>query len=271
MYQSQGFRAVYESSQNGIKSLTAASGDQASADFGGFPEYESPFTLSDLAEVLLKRLWAILLVVAVVVGLAVGLSLWQAPTYEASALLMVGQDQAGGQDTNLAGSVEGLQQLTGNMIIAIDTRPVAEEAISRLGLEMSPEELLENLTIEQVETYQFIRLTYTDSDAERAEEIVNTVGAVSSERISNTGSAASNITATMMERAVVSDAPISPNPLRNGLLAAVLGLMLGVGLAFLMEYLDHGWHSPEEVERVAGVPTFGTIPEFSVAMRKKGR
>jgi protein tyrosine kinase modulator len=44
-----------------------------------------------------------------------------------------------------------------------------------------------------------------------------------------------------------------------------------VGLALLMEYLDHGWHSPEEVERVSGVPTFATIPEFSSAMRKKGR
>jgi capsular polysaccharide biosynthesis protein len=263
--------AVYESNQNGNKSLTVASGNRASAAFGGFPEDEGPFTMSDLAKVALKRLWVILLVVAVVVGVAVGVSLWQTKTYEASAKLMVGQEQSGGQDTNLAGSVEGLQQITQNMLILIDIRPVAEAAIQRLGLEMSPEELSDNLDIEQIETSQFIRLTYQDSDPERAEKIVNTVGEVSSERIANTGAAANNITATVVERATVPDAPISPDPLRNGLLAAVLGLMLGVGLALLMEYLDPSWHSPEEVERVSGVPTFATVPKFNLAMRKKGR
>ena len=262
---------MYEPRQNGNKLLTLANGNRVSADAGGYLEDEGAFTLSDLGRVLLKRLWVVLLVIALAVGVAVAASLYQTKTYEASAMLMVGQEQGDGQDTNLAGSVEGLQQLTQTMIIAIDIRPVAEEVIQRLGLEMSPDELLDNLDIEQVETSQFIRLSYTDTDAERAEQIVNTVGTVSTERISNTGAAANNITATVMERAVVPDAPISPNPLRNGLLAAVLGLMLGVGLALLIEYLDHSWHSPEEVERVSGVPTFATVPAFSLTSRKKGR
>jgi capsular polysaccharide biosynthesis protein len=47
--------------------------------------------------------------------------------------------------------------------------------------------------------------------------------------------------------------------------------MLGIGLALLMEHLDHSWRSPEEVEQISGVPTFATIPDFSLAMRKKGR
>jgi capsular polysaccharide biosynthesis protein len=59
--------------------------------------------------------------------------------------------------------------------------------------------------------------------------------------------------------------------LRNGLLAAVFGLMLGTGLALLMEYLDYSWRSPEEVEQISGVPTFATIPEFAVATRRMGR
>ena len=36
------------------------------------------------------------------------------------------------------------------MIIVIDTRPVADEAIRRLGLQMKPAELLDRLTVEQV-------------------------------------------------------------------------------------------------------------------------
>lgn len=262
---------MYESSHNGNKSAAAASGGQAPAAFARVSEDERPFTLSDLMRVALKRLWVILLVVSVVVGAAVGASLWQQPTYQASALVIVGQEQGAAQDSNLAGSVEGLQALTQTMIIAINTRPVAEEAIQRLGLDMSPDELLSNLAIEQVETSQFIQLTYTDSDPGRAEEVVNTVGQVSSERISNTSAAANDLKATVYERAITPASPVSPDPVRNGILAAVLGLMLGVGLALLMEYLDNSWRSPEEVEQFSGVPTFATIPEFSLVSKKKGR
>ena len=262
---------MYESNYNGSKFATTMSGNEPSAAFARASESERTFTVGDLARVLLKRLWVILLVVAVVVGFAVGVSFWQEPEYVASTKVLVGQEQGNNQDTNLGGSVTGLQALTQTMIIYIDTRPVAEEAIRRLGLNISPDDLLNNLTIEQIETSQFILLSYKDTDAERAEQIVNTVGQVSSERISASSASAHNRVATVSEKAIVPAAPVSPQPLRNGLLAAVFGLMLGTGLALLMEYLDYSWRSPEEVEQISGVPTFATIPEFSIATRRMGR
>jgi capsular polysaccharide biosynthesis protein len=75
---------------------------------------------------------------------------------------------------------------------------------------------------------------------------------------------ANAITATVWERAAVPDSPVSTNPLRNALLGLLLGGMLGLGLAFLLEYLDDSWRSPEEVEQVSGVPTFGAIRTFEV-------
>jgi capsular polysaccharide biosynthesis protein len=49
---------------------------------------------------------------------------------------------------------------------------------------------------------------------------------------------------------------------RNGLLTLAFGLLLGVVLALFLEYLDDSWRSPEEVEQISGVPTYGVIPEF---------
>ena len=103
----------------------------------------------------------------------------------------------------------------------------------------------------------------------KATKIVNTVGAVSSELISERSAAGSQLTANVYEEAMVPESPVSPDPLRNGILAAVFGVMLGIGLALLMEYLDHSWRSPEEVEQVSGVPTFATIPEFSLTKSKR--
>jgi capsular polysaccharide biosynthesis protein len=46
--------------------------------------------------------------------------------------------------------------------------------------------------------------------------------------------------------------------------------MLGVGLAFLLEYIYlKGLHSPEKLEQLSGVPNFGTIPDFNAAQAKK--
>jgi capsular polysaccharide biosynthesis protein len=46
--------------------------------------------------------------------------------------------------------------------------------------------------------------------------------------------------------------------------------MLGVGLAFLLEYISlRGLHSPEKLEQFSGVPTFGTIPNFKAAQTRK--
>jgi hypothetical protein len=115
------------------------------------------------------------------------------------------------------------------MIHAIDSRPVADEAIQRLGLDMTPAELLDNLTIEQVESTSFIVLTYQSSDPVQAAQIVNTVGEVSSELISERSAAGSQLTANVYEEAMVPESPVSPDPLRNGLLTLVIGLMLCAG------------------------------------------
>ena len=67
--------------------------------------------------------------------------------------------------------------------------------------------------------------------------------------------------AQMVGRALVPTAPIKPTPKRNAVLAAIVGLLLGVGLAFLVEYLDDTIKTKEELERIAGiVPVLGLIP-----------
>jgi hypothetical protein len=115
------------------------------------------------------------------------------------------------------------------LVYAIDSRPVAEKAIQRLGLQMGAGELLDNLTVEQVENTSFIVLTYESNDPYKAKRIVNTVGQVSSELISETSAANGQLTANVYEKAMVSENPVSPHPLRNGLLTLVIGLVLCVG------------------------------------------
>lgn len=232
-------------------------------------EYVLP--LRELLGVLGRRLWVILLVATLLAGAAVAFDLTRSPTYEATILILVGQQQDNDETPSQLGSdVQGLQQITQTVAELVATRPVAEAVIERLDLETSTDDFLENLNVQQVGTTQSIEVSYESESPEEARQIANSVGNVFSEQVSEVSASANSITATVWEEAAVPEAPASPNPVRDGLLALILGGMLGVGLAFLLEQFDDRWRSPEEVEGVSGVPTFGVIPEFEVPKGKKG-
>lgn len=55
--------------------------------------------------------------------------------------------------------------------------------------------------------------------------------------------------------------PYKPNLRLNAMLALVLGLLGGVGLAFLFEHLDDTFRRPEELEKLLGLPVLGVIPK----------
>jgi capsular exopolysaccharide synthesis family protein len=76
---------------------------------------------------------------------------------------------------------------------------------------------------------------------------------------------AGNLTRTggaqLVSAAVVPSAPIRPTPKRNAILALVVGLLLGVGVAFLRDYLDETIKSKEDLERATGgLTVLGLIP-----------
>jgi capsular exopolysaccharide synthesis family protein len=58
--------------------------------------------------------------------------------------------------------------------------------------------------------------------------------------------------------------PISPQPLRSGMLAGAVGLMLAAGIVFLVEYLDDSIKTPEDVERLLELPLIGYIAEMQL-------
>ncbi|MBE3145228.1 MAG: polysaccharide biosynthesis tyrosine autokinase [Planctomycetes bacterium] len=68
----------------------------------------------------------------------------------------------------------------------------------------------------------------------------------------------------VVDRARVPVRPSSPNKKRNLILALILGLGGGVGLALLFDFLDNSIKTSEDVERYAGLPTLGVVPKFSL-------
>jgi len=81
------------------------------------------------------------------------------------------------------------------------------------------------------------------------------------------GIMASNI--QVVDKAELPTNPYKPNKRLNLILATVVGLFLGVGLAFFFEYLDNTIKTPEDVEQLIRLPSFGMVPDISSHRRRQ--
>jgi capsular exopolysaccharide synthesis family protein len=73
----------------------------------------------------------------------------------------------------------------------------------------------------------------------------------------------------IVDKALVPGGPYSPNTRRSLMMALLLGLIGGLGLIFLVEFLDNSVKGPEDVEKLVGLPSLGVIPFLSPDATKK--
>ncbi len=72
------------------------------------------------------------------------------------------------------------------------------------------------------------------------------------------GMRSSNI--SVVQKAEIPKMPISPQKQKNLILALMIGLFGGVGLCFFLEYLDNSVKTPDDIEKISGLPSLGMIP-----------
>jgi uncharacterized protein involved in exopolysaccharide biosynthesis len=100
---------------------------------------------------------------------------------------------------------------------------------------------------------------------QREKDSVEELQATVLKRLKETGltSALTSTNIRVVEAATVPPFPIRPRTQLIFTLAAVCGLALGVGVAFLVDSLDNRVRTPADIERVLGVPIVGVVPVFS--------
>lgn len=70
-----------------------------------------------------------------------------------------------------------------------------------------------------------------------------------------------NADVKIIESVKLPENPVSPNKKMNIAIAMLLGLMVGVGLALLLEFIDNTFKDKESLENIIGVPVLGAIPD----------
>lgn len=180
------------------------------------------------------------------------------PIYKADISVIIGnvqnKDEVNKQNYN---DVLMYQRMVKSYSEIVKTRVVAEDVIQSLDLNMKPSELIAMVSVAPKGDTEFITITVKSKDQIKAKDIANQY-AKSLKKVSAEIRKADNV--QLMDDAVLPTSPDSPKPLLNMAIAFFLGLMVSVGVIFLIEYLDNTVKSQEEIEKLLGAPVIGSIP-----------
>ncbi len=221
------------------------------------------FDLRAYARTLFKRKWyaAAVLIACILVGVFITA---RAPKiYQTHTTLLVGERQVAIEQAR-----EGLfvRNLTSGLLktyaALIKSRSVAQQAIANSGLTISPGQVSAGLDSRVILDTQIIEVTYRGRDPARVQRVANAVAAAFVDQIEDIESAGTPaVDVSVVDQAEAPGAPVSPNPLRNLTLAVALGLLAGIGTAFLVDHLDVSVKHREEVEAL-GFPVLGAVPRL---------
>ncbi|WP_223634667.1 YveK family protein [Planococcus sp. 4-30] len=219
---------------------------------------EETISLQDLFKTLKKRAGLITLMTILAITIAGVVSfLVLTPMYETSTQILVNQEQTeASQLTNQ--NIQTDLQLINTYSVIIKSPAILDEVSSQLGLDMSVEQLNEKITVATAENSQVVNVTVQDEDPAKAVEIANKTAEVFEGEIMELMNV-DNV--SILSPAVLKEnpSPVAPNPMLNMAIAAVIGLMLGVGIAFLLEYLDTSIKTQQDIEDILGIPMLGII------------
>jgi capsular polysaccharide biosynthesis protein len=229
---------------------------------------EETISLRELMETLQKRIRLIILITltAVLVSGAVSFFLLT-PVYQSSTQLLVNQSKSE-QPAYNPGEIQTNLQLINTYTVILKSPAILEKVISDLDLDLNVSQLTSKITVGSENESQVMNLSVQDTDPKLAATIANKTAEVFQNEIPKIMNV-DNVSILAKAEVGEKQAPIKPKPFLNIAIAAVVGLMIGVGLAFLLEFLDNTIKTEHEVEKLLGVPVLGSIARISEQDEKK--
>ena len=219
---------------------------------------EQVISISEIFEALKKR-WILIVSITLVATLISGvLSFFVIkPTYETSTKVFIGKEESNqeGYNTN---DIQMYQKLLQTYAETIKTNEVVQAAInSTNNADLTVPAVKGALTVTPVSDTQILQIKYQNKSPEVAKEILESI---TNEFVILAKELVPNGNVRVIEAVQLPENPVAPNKKMNVAIAFLLGLMVSVGLVFLMEYLDNTFKNKENLERELNIPVLGVIP-----------
>ena len=186
--------------------------------------------IRDYLNVLRRGWWVILVVTVVVAGLTALYTFTRAPLYESKAKVFVSLQAAANTQDLIQGNAFTQQAVQGYADVAV-TPIVLDTVIDKLGLGTSSAELAQRISASAPLQSSVLTISVLDQSPDVAAVIANAVSARLSDvsgELTTTANGTSPVKVTLIEPAIASQAPVSPNKPLYLLIGTVGGLALGL-------------------------------------------
>ena len=225
---------------------------------------EIEIDLLEIIRVLFAKIWMIILATVIGLAIAAGVTvLMIKPLYTSTATMYVLTKTT--SITSLA-DVQMGTQLTQDYMVVITSRPVLEEVIENLGLNMSYGELKGSISVNNPANTRFLEITVSNHDAYLAKKIVDELANVSAKSMAEVmDTQAPNI----MDYGQIPAGPSSPSLLKNSVIGALIGFIIACGLIVVTYLMNDSIKTSEDIEKYLGINTLGLIPLEEGVSKKK--
>ncbi|MGM7721152.1 YveK family protein [Metabacillus sp. Hm71] len=221
-----------------------------------FPEFDDrqheykqakEINLKEVLQVLKRYVWIIIFLTIFTTSAGAYYSFTTyTPMYQATSRIIIGADAS----------------LITTLKVIIQDTTVLEKVVNKLELSYPPEVLSNKITVGSIENSQVVTITVLDSNPEQAATLANAVAETYKEEIPKI--------MDFKDVKRLSDAKVNPIPINQDrnktvIIGFIGGIVIGIGIAFLLDSLNNSVRKEYEVEELLGIPVLGSVSK----MKKK--
>lgn len=157
-------------------------------------------------------------------------------------------------------NISSAQNLVDTYAIIIKSNTVLNQVIDDIGLDMTYEEIYEQVSINAINNTQVMKIAVKDNDPTIAKQIVETISRIAPDVVVSAVEAGS---CKVVSQVYVDDKPVSPNVLKNTILAGFMGMLVCIAIIILRELQNDYITDEADVEKKLGSSVLGVIPNLT--------
>ena len=229
--------------------------------------------LKELFEIFWSKKVQIILIVLIfaVIGVIYTMG-FVTPVYTSSTTLVLatsnGENQSSTNTTNSITTTDITlnSKLVSTYSVLVRSKDVLGQVISNLGIDISWEDLKNNVTVSAVEDTEVIEISVTNGNPEYAANIANEIAKVFSDKVAEIYNI-NNV--HIVDEAETPTGPSNINHTKDVIIFAFIGVVVAVIYVLIANMLDTTIKTADDIERQFKLPVLASIPIYGADMQKK--
>ncbi|MHB1454424.1 MAG: YveK family protein [Saccharofermentanales bacterium] len=214
----------------------------------------------DILNILLKRIWIILLSTVVGLSAAAAISLFLiAPSYTSTCQMYVNTNQGELDQAGNYNELQYAQKLVNSYLIILQNSVFLDEVAKKSNLGYSVGQIRDMVSLTSINNTEFFEVKITAPSPQDAYALVAKIAELAPDEIVRIKESDS---VKIVSPATMPLAPSAPNVLTNTVIGALIGLMLAAAISVLVDVLDTRIKSEDDISSHYTLPILGSIPKY---------